>query len=72
MNSELLFDFLFEGVPPVMLLSILSDLPLLKILAPGPDPLVPFLSKFVIDVFEQADKDPIVLTFPVSAILPVE
>lgn len=61
LKSELLFDFLLEGVP-VILLSMLSERPLLKILAPGPVAAWVFLSKFEIDVFEQVERDPIVLT----------
>ena len=73
LNRELPFDFLLEGVPEEFY-SILSERPLLKMLAPGPEePPVPFLSKFVIDVLdEHAEREPIVLTFPFKGSLPVE
>lgn len=56
-----------------MLLSMLSDLPLLKRLAPGPDEEVVFLrSIFEMDVLEQTERDPIVFTLPFIGNLPVE
>lgn len=81
LNRELWLLFVFVGFvlrdvgvlkPLLLLLSILSDLTLLKILAPGPIEFAFFLSKLLIDVFEHVDNDPIVLTFPFIGSLPVE